>query len=95
VSSGVGCMNYELDMPPYVQELVDRFDDDRKVHSCNFESAYTGFEIMMALCCSAIEGRQVALPLTQACDEVEMLRDHLESRRVLLSSPLNAKEYGQ
>jgi len=95
VSSGAGCMNYEQDMPPYVKEMADWLDDDRKIHSCNFESAYAGFEIMMALCRSAVEGGQVALPLTQACDEVEMLRSHLENRRVLLSSSANAKEYGQ
>jgi predicted dehydrogenase len=95
VSSGPGCMNYELDMPPYVQEMADWLDDDGKVHSCNFESAYAGFEIMMALCRSAVEGGQVKLPLTQACDEMEMLREHLDNRRVLLSSAVNAKEYGQ
>lgn len=95
VSSGSGCMNYDLDMPPYVQEMADWLDDDRKVHSCNFESAYAGFEIMMALCRSAVDGGQVALPLTEAADELAMLREHLENRRVLLSSPVNAKEYGQ
>jgi len=34
---------------------------DRKVHSCNFNSAYAGFEIMMGLCRSAATGGQVAL----------------------------------
>jgi len=43
-------MNYDLDMPPYVAEIADWLDDDRKVHSCNFNSAYAGFEIMMGLC---------------------------------------------
>ena len=92
-SAGGGCMNYDLDMPPYVQEIADWLDDDRKVHSCNFESAYAGFEIMMALCRSAATGGQVALPLTGAVDEVELLRVHLAERRVLLSTPVNAKEY--
>jgi hypothetical protein len=64
------------------------------VHSCNFESAYAGFEIMMALCRSAATGGQVALPLTGAADEVELLRDHVAERRVLLSTSVNAKEYG-
>jgi len=87
-------MNYDLDMPPYVQEIANWLDDDRKVHSCNFESAYAGFEILMALCRSAASGGQVALPLTAVADEVELLRHHLAERRVLLSTPVNAKEYG-
>jgi len=95
VSSGGGCMNYDLDMPPYVQEMADWLDDDGKVHSCSFQSAYAGFEIMMALCRSAVQGGQVALPLTDAADELEMMKDHLANRKVLLSSPVNAKEYGQ
>lgn len=95
VSSGSGCMSYDLDMPPYIQEMADWLDDDRKIHSCNFQSAYAGFEIMMALCRSAVNGGQVALPLMEAADEVEMMKDHLADRKVLLSSPANAKEYGQ
>lgn len=94
-SSGPGCMNYDLDMPPYIQEMADWLDDDRKVHSCNFASAYAGFEIMMALCRSAAKGGQIALPLTEPCDELAMLKEHLDNRKVLLSSPVNAKEYGQ
>jgi len=93
--SGPGCMNYDLDMPPYIQEMADWLDDDRKVHSCNFASAYAGFEIMMALCRSAAKGGQVALPLTEACDEIAMLKEHVGTAKVLLSSPVNAKEYGQ
>jgi predicted dehydrogenase len=93
-SSGPGCMNYDLDMPPYVQEIADWLDDDRKVHSCNFESAYAGFEIMMGLCRSAATGGQVALPLAGALDEIELLKTHLADRQVLFSTPANAKEYG-
>jgi predicted dehydrogenase len=93
-TSGPGCMNYDLDMPPYVQEIADWLDDDSKVHSCNFASAYTGFEIMMGLCRSAATGGQVALPLTGALDEIELLKNHLCDRPVLLSNPANAKEYG-
>ena len=92
-SSGEGCMNYDLDMPPYIQQMADWLDDDRKVHPCNFESAYQGFEIMMALCRSAALGGQVALPLTSAADEIELLRTHLSNEKVMLSSPQNAKEY--
>jgi predicted dehydrogenase len=92
-SGGEGCMNYDLDMPPYIQQMADWLDDDTRVHACNFESAYKGFEIMMALIRSACGGGQVALPLTEAEDEVAMLRRSVPDRQVLLSMPANAKEY--
>ena len=91
--SGPGCMNYDLDMPPYIQEIADWLDDEAKVHSCNFESAYKGFEVMMAFCRSAAGGGQVALPLVSAANELEMLRRAIPDRGVLLSMPANAKEY--
>jgi hypothetical protein len=49
---------------------------------------------MMGLCRSAATGGQVALPLSGALDEMELLKTHLGDRPVLLSSPVNAKEYG-
>jgi predicted dehydrogenase len=91
--SGEGCMNYELDMPPYIQQMADWLDDEKRVHPCHFESAYKGFEITMALCRSAAGGGQVALPLASAADELEMLRTSLPDRKVLFSMPANAKEY--
>ena len=91
--SGPGCMNYELDMPPYIQEIADWLDDDRKIHPCNFASAYKGFEIMMAFCRSAAEGGQVALPLNDALNEIALLAEKLPAHKVMLSSPQNAKEY--
>jgi predicted dehydrogenase len=93
-TSGLGCMNYDHDMPPYIQDIAVWLDDDRKPHPCNFESAYAGFEIMMALCRSAAEGGQIALPLKEAVDEIELLKAYLAGRKVLPSTPANAKEYG-
>jgi predicted dehydrogenase len=92
--SGPGSMNYDLDMPPYIQEMADWLDDDSRVHSCNFESAWRGFEIMMAFCRSAAQGGQVALPLAEPADELALLRSALPDRKVLLSMAANAKEYG-
>jgi predicted dehydrogenase len=91
--SGPGCMNYELDMPPYIQEMADWLDDDRKIHQCSFASAYKGFEIMMAFCRSAAMGGQTALPLEEPMDETKLLKNKIPDRKVILSSPLNAKEY--
>ncbi len=92
-SSGGGCMNYDLDMPPYVQQMADWLDDDAKVHPCNFDSAYKGFEITMGLIRSAAGGGQVALPLASAQNELDLLKASLPERKVLLSMPANAKEY--
>jgi predicted dehydrogenase len=92
-SGGAGSMNYDLDMPPYVQEMADWLDDDNKTHACNFRTAWKGFEIMMALCRSVIEGGQVALPLTSGMDEIAALKEKLPGRKVLFSIPENAKEY--
>jgi len=91
--SGEGSMNYDLDMPPYIQQIADWLDDDRQVHPCNFSSAWDGFEIMMACCRSATQGGQIALPLAAPANELEMLRAALPPRPVLLSMPANAREY--
>ncbi len=93
VSSGEGCMNYDLDMPPYIQQMADWLDDEARVHPCNFDSAYKGLEIMLALARSACGGGQVALPLASGENELDMLRASVPDRPVLLSMPANAKEY--
>jgi predicted dehydrogenase len=92
-SSGEGSMNYDLDMPPYIQEMAEWLDDDARVHPCCFDHAWMGFEIMMALCRSVTDGGQVGLPLNSGADEIAALRARLPDRKVLLSMPENAKEY--
>lgn len=91
--SGLGSMNYDLDMPPYIDEMARWLDDDTEAHACNFESAYQGFEIMMALCRSAAKGGQVSLPLDSPADELRMLADSLPPEPVRLSMAANEKEY--
>src|SRR6478672_3825634 len=83
--SGPGGMNYEHDMPPYVQEMADWLDDDDKPHPLRFERAFHGLEIMSALYRSAIEGGQIALPLTTGMNELDRLRDSVPDRRVLMT----------
>ena len=53
-------MNYDLDMPPYVDEMADWLDDDSKVHPCNGDNAYQGFEIQMGILRSVAERGQIA-----------------------------------
>jgi hypothetical protein len=92
--SGEGAMNYDLDMPPYIQEMADWLNDDAKVHPCNFEHACRGAEIMLSLQRSAAEGGQVALPLSAGADEQAMLKAKLADRPVLVSCEQNRKEFG-
>ncbi len=91
--SGEGCMNYDLDMPPYIQDMAEWLDDDAAVHPCNGEDAYKGFEIMMAICRSAAHGGQVAVPLQDGPSEMEELKKALSDAPVLLSMEENRKEY--
>jgi predicted dehydrogenase len=92
--SGDGAMNYDLDMPPYIQEMADWLDDDQKVHQCNLDHACLGAEIMLALQRSAAEGGQVALPLTASADEQALLKARLADKPVLVSCEQNKKEFG-
>jgi predicted dehydrogenase len=92
--SGPGSMNYDLDMPPYIQDMADWLDDDAKPHPCRFESAYKGHEILMALCRSAALGGQTALPLAEGADEIALLRERLPERPVLHSFAEMARHYG-
>jgi predicted dehydrogenase len=91
--SGDGAMNYDLDMPPYIQEMAEWLDDG-KVHHCNFDHAALGAEIMLALQRSAVEGGQVPLPLTTAADEQALLKAKLPEKPVLVSFEQNRKEFG-
>ena len=93
VQSGPGGMDYEHDMAPYVQEMADWLDDDRKPHPCSFAHAYQGFEIMCALYRSAIDGGQIPLPLTTGMDEIAGLKEKVPARKVLMTLADSAKEY--
>lgn len=92
--TGEGVMNYDLDMPPYIQEMADWLDDDKRVHQCNYEHAVLGAEIMLAMQRSAVEGGQVALPLTAGADEQALLKAKLSDKPVLVSCEQNKKEFG-
>lgn len=91
--SGEGVMNYDRDMPPYIQEMADWLDG-RQVHQCNFEHAALGGEIMLALQRSAAQGGQVPLPLTSGADEQALLKARLAGQSVLVSGEQNRKEFG-
>ena len=91
--SGPGGMDYDHDMPPYVQEIADWLDDPAKRHPLRFERAYQGLEIMAAMYRSAIEGGQITLPLTTGMDELAGLRERIPNRKVVMTLADSAKEY--
>lgn len=93
LASGEGCMNYDLDMPPYIADMAKWLDDDTAVHPCNIEEAYKGFEILMGFCRSVVEGGQIALPLADGPAEIDALEKAMPDKPVLLSSEVNRKEY--
>ncbi len=47
----------------YLAELADWLDDDRRVHSCNVDTSYHGYEILEAMGISALDNNRVDLPL--------------------------------
>jgi predicted dehydrogenase len=91
--SGPGGMDYNYDMPPYVQQMADWMDDESRPHPCRFDNAYQGFEIMSAFYRSVAEGGQIPLPLTNGADEIALLREKVPSRKVILTLAESAKEY--
>jgi len=94
IVSGEGCMNYDLDMPPYVEDIARWLDDDNRVHPCNGESAYEGFEIAMGMLRSIVQRGQVTLPLGPDKPELEELLRVLPEEPVRLSSEVHRHEYG-
>ena len=92
IQSGEGAMNYDLDMPPYVQEMADWLNDG-KVHECNFDNAYKGFEAMMGLLRSAAQGGQVAMPLEDGPAELDELAKALSDKPVIPTTEETRKEY--
>lgn len=59
---------------PYIRDLADWLDDESKVHPCNGDISYHGYEIMAALILSALDHRRVDLPLKELPAEDEIAR---------------------
>ena len=49
--------------PLYLTDLADWLDDPARVHPCNVEISYHGYEILEGLCLSALDHTRVDLPL--------------------------------
>jgi predicted dehydrogenase len=92
VQSGEGVMAYDIDMPPYVQEMADWLNDGT-VHECCFANAYKGFEAMMGLLRSATEGGQIAMPLSDGPAELDELEKVLSDKAVIPTTEETRQEY--
>ncbi len=91
--SGSGCMDYELDMAPYVDQIADWLDDDGKIHPLSGDSAFKGFEIMMGILRSVVQRGQVRLPLGRGEPELEAIAKVLPDRPVLCSTAVSQSYY--
>jgi len=65
--------------PSYLKDLAIWLDDDNKVHPCNVEIAYHGYEILEAVCISAMDHIRVDLPLDpdKCVDIFQRMREEL------------------
>jgi len=63
----------------FARDLADCLDDPKKEHPCNLKITYHGYEIMEAICISAMERRRVELPLDAAgsYDMFQRMREEL------------------
>jgi hypothetical protein len=67
----------------FALDVADWLDDDRNVHPCNIDITYHGYEILEALCISAMDHRRVDLPLDPSgCTDIfARMRDELPECR--------------
>ena len=78
VQGGQDCWSATHDQPLYIRDFADWLDDDAKVHSCNDQSAYMGYEIAMGCLISAVERKRMDIPIDPpAVPAVERLADIL------------------
>ncbi len=57
-------MQNPLIQAPYTRDIADWLDDDKKVHPCNINISYHGFEILEGLCLSALNNTRIDFPIT-------------------------------
>ena len=74
-----GVQEKESLQPLYLRDLADWLDDDTRVHPCNVEISYHGYEVLEGLCISAMDNTRVDLPLdvSKGYDMNERMRREL------------------
>jgi predicted dehydrogenase len=92
ILTGEGTMNYETDMPGYINDMVEWLKHD-KASDCAFVNAYAGFEIMLGMFRSAAVGGQVAMPLACGENELDLLKRNMSDNRLLVTLDESKKEF--
>ena len=64
---------------PYFRDFVAWLDDGSKIHPCNIAAAYHGFEILEAICLSALDKKPVYLPVNpnEMSDIIDRMKKEL------------------
>ena len=68
--TGKGSFNPDHDQPLYIRDLADWLDDSRRVHPCNGEISYHGFELTVGILQSALERRKITVPVEAASEPI-------------------------
>jgi predicted dehydrogenase len=58
---------------PYLRDLADWLDDDDRIHPCHVDISYHGYEILEAICRSALDHTPVELPLPDPATAEDLL----------------------
>src|SRR5262249_40581144 len=90
---GPGGMDYNYDMPPYVQQMADSLDDNKKVHPCCFAHAYKVLEIMPPFSRPAVEGAKIVFPLPSGRDKIAHQKEKVPAKKFILPPADGAKKY--
>jgi len=77
VISGPGCFDPAKDQPPYIADLADWLDDDAKVHPCDGETSYHGFELTLGIALSGLENRELDVPIPTNQDIIARMQAEL------------------
>ena len=48
---------------PYYPQFAQWLEDDSKLHPCNIDTAYHGYEILEGMCISALNNVRIDLPI--------------------------------
>ncbi len=74
---GSGGFDVEKDQAPYIRDLADWLDDPARIHPCNGDVTYHGFELVMGVCLSSLERRKITVPLESREPIMERLKSVL------------------
>ena len=93
-STGDGVMNYDLDMPPYIQEMADWLDDDSASPPVQLRERLPGLRDHDGAVPRGGRGRPGRAAAHRGRQRDRDAEGAVPDRKVLLSMAANAKEYG-